>query len=144
MPVGETVKLFGQFGRGFFTNGGRCGFLNFYGTGIAMKNSNEITVWFLLAQKARPLGEHLKPCSSHVRGHANMPEYLSVSGFPNGDRRAGIERRQFSYTGVIPERRSGRERRSGKDRRGADTRLADTGARCRMCDRCGPEVVHSL
>jgi hypothetical protein len=73
-----------------------------------------------------------------------MPEFLSAPVFPNGDRRAGIERRQFSYTGVIPERRSGKDRRSGNDRRGADTRLADTGERCRMLDRCGPTVVRYL
>ncbi|MGB6012675.1 MAG: hypothetical protein WBI57_15525 [Desulfobacterales bacterium] len=29
--------------------------------------------------------------------------------------RSGIERRQFSYNGHIPERRSGKNRRSGKD-----------------------------
>ena len=35
----------------------------------------------------------------------------------NGDRRFGIDRRQFSYFVHIPERRSGRDRRSGFDRR---------------------------
>jgi hypothetical protein len=35
----------------------------------------------------------------------------------NGGRRSGIERRQFSYNGHIPERRSDKERRSGNDRR---------------------------
>jgi len=35
----------------------------------------------------------------------------------NGGRRLGIDRRQFSYTSHIPERRSGKERRSGNDRR---------------------------
>lgn len=35
-----------------------------------------------------------------------------------GGRRLGIERRRFSYTLHIPERRSGRERRRIKDRRG--------------------------
>ena len=35
----------------------------------------------------------------------------------NGGRRLGIDRRQFSYTAHIPERRSGKERRSGFDRR---------------------------
>ena len=32
-------------------------------------------------------------------------------------RRRGIERRQYSYTIYIPERRSGLDRRSGEDRR---------------------------
>ena len=31
----------------------------------------------------------------------------------NGGRRSGIESRQFSYSGHIPERRSGKERRAG-------------------------------
>jgi len=35
-----------------------------------------------------------------------------------GGRRLGIDRRRFSYTLHIPERRSGRERRIIKDRRG--------------------------
>ena len=35
----------------------------------------------------------------------------------NGGRRLGIERRRFSYTHYIPERRSGNDRRSGHDRR---------------------------
>ena len=33
------------------------------------------------------------------------------------EKRSGIERRQFSYTGYIPERRSGKNRRNGFDRR---------------------------
>jgi len=42
-----------------------------------------------------------------------------MTGFDkdNGGRRLGIDRRQFSYTMHIPERRSGKERRSGFDRR---------------------------
>jgi hypothetical protein len=35
----------------------------------------------------------------------------------NGGRRSGVDRREFSYTSHIPERRSGKERRSGNDRR---------------------------
>jgi len=35
----------------------------------------------------------------------------------NEDRRSGCDRRRFSYTGHIPERRSDQERRSGVDRR---------------------------
>jgi len=37
----------------------------------------------------------------------------------NGGRRSGIDRRQFSYSGHMPERRSGEERRNGGDRRQA-------------------------
>ena len=35
----------------------------------------------------------------------------------NGGRRMSLDRRQFDYSGHIPERRAGNERRSGKDRR---------------------------
>jgi hypothetical protein len=35
----------------------------------------------------------------------------------NGGRRLGAERRRFSYTYYIPERRKGQDRRNGKDRR---------------------------
>ena len=35
----------------------------------------------------------------------------------NGGRRLGIDRRRYSYTLYIPERRSGQDRRVGKDRR---------------------------
>ena len=35
----------------------------------------------------------------------------------NGGRRCGMDRRQFAYSGYMPERRSGEERRSGIDRR---------------------------
>jgi hypothetical protein len=35
----------------------------------------------------------------------------------NGGRRSGLDRRQFSYSGYLPERRSGEDRRAGSDRR---------------------------
>lgn len=35
----------------------------------------------------------------------------------NGGRRSGAERRIFSYTYYIPERRDGQDRRKGKERR---------------------------
>jgi len=41
----------------------------------------------------------------------------------NGESRIGIERRQFSYTAHIPERRSGRDRRKSLDRRNAMHRM---------------------
>ena len=37
--------------------------------------------------------------------------------------RTGLERRQFSYTAYIPERRSGEDRRKGSERRSAINRL---------------------
>jgi hypothetical protein len=37
--------------------------------------------------------------------------------FDNGGRRSGGDRRNYSYTLHIPERRSGKDRRSGTDRR---------------------------
>ena len=35
----------------------------------------------------------------------------------NGGRRLGVDRRQFSYTNHIPDRRRGHDRRTGLDRR---------------------------
>lgn len=35
----------------------------------------------------------------------------------NRERRCGVERRKFTYSKCIPEKRSGRARRSGRDRR---------------------------
>ena len=35
----------------------------------------------------------------------------------NGGRRLGVDRRQYSYTTDVPERRRGKDRRNGKDRR---------------------------
>ena len=43
----------------------------------------------------------------------------------NGGRRSGIDRRQFSYSGHMPERRSGEDRRSGGDRRQSSRMGAD-------------------
>ena len=40
-----------------------------------------------------------------------------VISLDNGGRRSGGDRRNYSYTLHIPERRSGKERRSGEDRR---------------------------
>jgi hypothetical protein len=41
----------------------------------------------------------------------------SCDSIDNGGRRAGIDRRSYSYFHYIPERRSGEDRRSGTDRR---------------------------
>ena len=40
-----------------------------------------------------------------------------VISLDNGGRRSGGDRRNYSYTLHIPERRSGKDRRSGEDRR---------------------------
>ena len=42
---------------------------------------------------------------------------MEFSARDNGGRRSGIDRRQFSYSKHIPERRSEGERRSGPERR---------------------------
>lgn len=46
-----------------------------------------------------------------------------------GDRRLGIERRLFEYSGHYPERRNKEERRSGDDRRGNSSCHYDTSDR---------------
>jgi len=49
--------------------------------------------------------------------------YLSYTLSDHGGRRIGLERRRFSYSEHIPERRCGEDRRSGIDRRtGVDRR----------------------
>lgn len=44
----------------------------------------------------------------------------------NGGRRIGMDRRQYSYTGHIPERRVNPDRRSGVDRRSGQERRKKT------------------
>ena len=47
----------------------------------------------------------------------------------NGGRRTGLERRQYTYSGYIPERRVLKDRRNGSDRRKkkiTETSLAQT------------------
>ncbi len=43
--------------------------------------------------------------------------FKKVISIDNGGRRSGGDRRNYSYTLHIPERRSGKDRRSGEDRR---------------------------
>jgi hypothetical protein len=45
----------------------------------------------------------------------------------NGGRRCGGDRRNFSYTLHIPERRNGHDRRSGEDRRKVSRAKANPG-----------------
>ena len=44
-----------------------------------------------------------------IKNNSFMKKALS---FGNKGRRSGIDQREFSYTGVMPERRSGKDRRS--------------------------------
>ncbi|MCP4672494.1 MAG: hypothetical protein GY857_14460 [Desulfobacula sp.] len=47
-----------------------------------------------------------------------MNEYIeNMVIIDNGGRRAGVDRRQFSYTSYIPERRNSVDRRCDEDRR---------------------------
>ena len=46
-----------------------------------------------------------------------MGDFADVNPKDNGGRRSGIDRRHFSYSTHIPERRERPERRSGLDRR---------------------------
>ena len=50
--------------------------------------------------------------------------YLAFNLVDNGGRRSGIERRRFSYSGHIPERRGGVDRRCVKDRRDGERLMA--------------------
>ena len=55
----------------------------------------------------------------------------------NGGRRLGGERRRFSYSVCIPERRPGSDRRSGLDRREGLDRRSCIDRRSCMDRRCG-------
>lgn len=47
-------------------------------------------------------------------------DYPVLTLFDIGGRRVGLDRRAFSYSLHIPERRCGKDRRSGSDRRNFD------------------------
>jgi hypothetical protein len=55
----------------------------------------------------------------------------------NGGRRSGMDRRQFSYTGHIPERRVGEDRRSRLDRRCGEDRRNGIDQAVEMNQRSG-------
>jgi len=60
----------------------------------------------------------MSPKAQMTAGASPMQSKIeSVILSDKGGRRVGIERRSFSYTCYIPERRSGMERRNGGDRR---------------------------
>jgi hypothetical protein len=48
---------------------------------------------------------------------SDEPEPVIQPTTDNGGRRSGLERRNFSYTVHVPERRSGTDRRAHDDRR---------------------------
>jgi len=64
-------------------------------------------------KKRKNMGTDKERAAKRARVQVS-PFFLS----DRGGRRLGIDRRRFSYTLHIPERRGGRERRSIKDRRG--------------------------
>jgi len=66
---------------------------------------------------------------------------VALDLFDNGGRRSSIDRRCFSYSYHIPERRSSRDRRvsmdrrSGEDRRACEGQVIDLEARRKSSDR---------
>lgn len=90
------------------------------GKGIAFPTSGQTT--------------RILDCPWDLDSYKNMKKLaweLKVTGEPmgdfmdairlrdNGGRRTGLDRRQFSYSGYLPERRSGKDRRLQLDRRKA-------------------------
>ncbi len=55
----------------------------------------------------------------------------------NGGRRSGVDRRKFSYTGYIPERRAVEDRRSRLDRRCGEDRRNENNETLEMNRRSG-------
>ena len=54
-----------------------------------------------------------KPGETHAMNEKNK----IISSIDNGGRRSGGDRRKYSYTLHVPERRNGQDRRVSKDRR---------------------------
>jgi hypothetical protein len=52
-----------------------------------------------------------------IKSSTMQPGMGNLAFVDSGDRRSGMDRRTFSYTCYIPERRLGAERRNGQDRR---------------------------
>jgi len=63
--------------------------------------------------------------------------YVVFNTGDNGGRRAGIERRRFSYSDHIPERRCGVDRRCGNDRRECEESTMELPVRMEAFDRRG-------
>ena len=62
-----------------------------------------------------------KTTKNHKKGFTEVIESkVALDFMDNGGRRSGIDRRQFSYSDHIPERRMNQDRRNGKDRRDAE------------------------
>lgn len=59
----------------------------------------------------------LETCACQPTCNLRSQHTVGASFTDNGGRRSGIERREFSYAGYLPERRKGKDRRSGQDRR---------------------------
>jgi len=59
----------------------------------------------------------MRAYSKHKSNTGLPMEKIRVPAKDNGGRRSGHDRRQYSYSVHIPERRNGPERRSGQDRR---------------------------
>lgn len=68
---------------------------------------------------------------------------MGVSLGDNGGRRTGINRRIYSYTDHVPERRNGLERRCGMDRRSGQERRTSSDRRTNF-DGEKTEVKHNL
>ncbi len=59
---------------------------------------------------------------------SDEPEPVIQLDTDNCGRRIGLERRRFSYTLHVPERRSGDDRRAAEDRRKTPRKVPDNGS----------------
>ena len=75
--------------------------------------------------------EYLERAGKYERTCTVRKKHVAFTLHDNGGRRSGIERRRFSYSVHIPERRSGIDRRCSQDRRcgenvnGGDERVVE-------------------
>ena len=85
----------------------------------ALENALGVTVDGPLRALRRLIycGEWIESHTLHIY-MLHAPDFLGYDGaIDNGGRRSGGDRRSYSYSVHLPERRSGQDRRSGKDRR---------------------------
>jgi len=75
----------------------------------------------------------------HIRSDSTFktrPKNCSINkagATDNENRRFGIDRREFSYTAYLPERRSGKDRRSACDHRSIQTNESSSEIKNQQC-----------
>jgi hypothetical protein len=75
---------------------------------------------------------HIRSDSTFKNRPKNCP-INNVGMTDNRDRRFGVDRREFSYTAYLPERRSGKDRRRACDHRNMQTNESRSEIKNQQC-----------